>query len=760
MKKTLLLTLALLISISITAQKRSVLLRETFDSMSAPLGWITSENASDNWDISTTNYAGGEANELKFNSTPQALGISRIITTPVDLTGISSVTISFRHFFDKKGMSSLIGVATSSNNGQTWSVAWSQTYSETGQYNVIKSVKTPDMNKSNVLFCIYFQGNSTSINSWYFDDLEITTMEAIDAKAQSIDIPNIIPAGENDIVFSLQNTGSETISSFDASFEIDNQTITETFETQLAQFETKQFTFKNTINLTPDIYNAKLEITSVNKQDDNNPINNSSQKNITVALSGTQRLPMIEHFSSSTCGSCVNLDGAMKEFTANNTGKFVYTKYPMNWPGSGDPYYSADGNERKNFYSVGSVPYMAFNGKDHGYKAPTQEELDAIYNSPAFVNIKGSFSVEENNINIIADIMSYVDLNNIKVYISLNEKTTTENVGTNGLTEFHHIMMKMFPDAKGNATQLETGKYQRYEFSYNLENTFVEETDDLEVAVWIQDIDTREIYNSAYLYEYIEHPYPVKNLTLTNSDKLTISWEAPENDNAIGYNLYINNELILENSPELSYSIENADGLYSIEVVALYENDIKSIGVADKIIVGCHAPVNITADFEYLVQNFEFRHKVTLSWDDVDEADSYNIYLNGEKLGETEETSFVTGFNEPGIYVYTLTSMCETAESEHSEPCTVFLDGTSLTENTIINVNIYPNPVKNTLFIKTDENIKGINIYNINGQLTTDYGLHTTDNNLNIDVTNLKSGIYIININTNKGNIVKQFIKN
>ena len=266
MKKTLLLTIALLLSVTIFAQNRAVLLRETFDSASLPEGWTTSENCVDNWTISETNRAGGAANELKFNKDPKAIGASRIITPAVDLSGLSNVTISFRHFFDKKNMGALIGVATSSNNGQIWNVAWSKTYSETGQYNIIESIKTPDMGKENVIFCIYFQGNSNNINGWFFDDFEITSSVSIDAKAHSIDMNDVIPAGDNTISFSVQNTGSDTITSFEAKFKMNGVTIKETFETELAKYETKQFSFSKQITLSPNEYNSEIEITAVNGQ--------------------------------------------------------------------------------------------------------------------------------------------------------------------------------------------------------------------------------------------------------------------------------------------------------------------------------------------------------------------------------------------------------------------------------------------------------------------------------------------------------------
>ena len=672
MKKTLLLTIALLLSVTIFAQNRSVLLRETFDSTSLPEGWTTSDNCTDNWSISTTNRAGGEANELKLNKDPKTSGTSRIITSAVDLTGLSSVTISFQHFFDKKSTSGLIGIATSSNNGQNWNNAWSLSYSEPGQYDVIASIKNTDIGKKNVMFCIYFLGNTNNINGWYFDNLEIISLVETDAKAQSIDLGDIVPAGENTVSFSVQNTGSDVITSFEAQFKMNGETITETFETELGQYETKQFTFEKTINLIPGIYTSEIEITSVNGKDDQNTINNTVRKSSSVAMNKVQRLPMFEHFSSSTCSSCVPLERTMQELRDNNPGKYVYTKYVMNWPAPGDPYYNAEGGKRKNFYNVGGVPFLAYNGTGRSSKAVTQEELDEIYNSPAFIDIKGSFNIEGNNINVVADVMSYIDIDNVKVHITVNEKTTTGNFTYDyGLKEFHHVMMKMFPDAEGSTVDFKTGEHQRFEFTHDMNLTFVEEMKDLEVTMWIQDIETREIYNSRYLYEYCEHPYPAQNLQINNDSNLTISWEAPEQGNPIGYNVYVNNELVLENTTELSYTVENSEAIYGIEVVALYDNNITSIGVIEQLI------------FEDNIKDIE-------------------------------------------------------------------------TNN---NVNVYPNPVNDILYIATETEVEEVVVYDIYGRVQNLRNLETQKLRNSIDLSELKSGIYFVKINTEKGNIVKRIIK-
>jgi hypothetical protein len=363
----------------------------------------------------------------------------------------------------------------------------------------------------------------------------------------------------------------------------------------------------------------------------------------------------------------------MQELRDNNPGKYVYTKYVMNWPSPGDPYYTAEGGKRKNFYNVQGVPSMAYNGIGRGSKAVTQEELDEIYNIPSFIDIKGSFSIDGSNINIVADIMSYIDIENVKVHVSVNEKITTENIGDNGLKEFHHVMMKMFPDAEGSTASFKTGEHQRFEFTHDMNLTFVEEMEDLEIAVWIQDIETREIYNSRYLYEYCEHPYPAQNLQVTDNGNLTISWEAPEQGNPLGYNLYVNNELVLENTTELTYTVENSEAIYGVEVVALYENNVTSIGLMKQLM-------------------FE---------DDVKEIETNNN----------------------------------------------------------VNVNIYPNPVSDKLYIATEEEVKEVVVYSITGVIVGQQSTVNSQQTLTIDLSDLKSGIYFVKINTEKGNIVKRIIK-
>ena len=676
MKKVLLLTIALILSVSIFAQERSFLVKETFDSTKLPSGWSVYDSGTPNWKISLTNRAGGECNELMLYFDPGFDGVSHLAFKSVNLKNIESVAVSFKHYLDNFSGSSKIGIATSSDNGRTWSEAWSQTYSQTGKYVVNEVISTPDMGKSNVKFCIFFEGDSYNLYSWHFDDIEIFTQENLDLRMVSIDVPEIIEAGETEVKFTVQNIGKETVSSFQ--IETSNiadsycgTTDAQTFETALAPFETKQFTLKNTFNLNPGDYSLPINITKVNGGADNDESNNNMTKNFAVTMGFTQRIPIIEHFSSSTCGPCKEVNVEMNSFTNNNPGKYTYVKYPLSFPYPGDPYNTEYAKTRTLYYGVTSAPHLFLDGIDQGFGAIKTQNFNAQYEVPAYVNIKGAFDVDYDSIRIVADFMSYVNINNVRAYASVNERTTTKNVSENGETEFHHISLTMSDNAEGRIINIKAGEYYRMECTLNITETFMEDIGDLEVALWLQNYETKEIYNSRYAYEYTSHCYPVQNLKLNVSgNNRNVTWEAPEKGSPIGYNVFVNNELVLENTTELSYNTTSNDKLFFVEVVALYENGKTSVGVAKK-------------------------------------------YAYGDNVIENEKNS----------------------------------------------CNIYPNPANDRLFIETESEIYDVVIYDIYGRhQVTETPSH--QDKASVDLSRLNAGIYIVKINTEKGNIVKQIIKN
>lgn len=80
------------------------------------------------------------------------------------------------------------------------------------------------------------------------------------------------------------------------------------------------------------------------------------------------------------------------------------------------------------------------------------------------------------------------------------------------------------------------------------------------------------------------------------------------------------------------------------------------------------------------------------------------------------------------------------------------LNNDSLSKNT---VSIYPNPVQDILTINALDTINSVEIFNINGQK-----MYARLNNNTVDVTNLSSGVYLLNVELSNGSKeVMKFVK-
>ena len=677
MKKTLLLTIALFLS-AVAFSQSHVFLSESFDGENFPEGWTLSETGKDNWEISVSDHAGGKPNELFLNNFPPLFNeTTRVISPAVNLNGVDEVILSFRHCLNNNIDAAIqqtpyvIGVATSTDM-ENWTTIWSEEYKESGVYQIFEFINTTDLG-DNVHFSLFFTGANYMINGWVFDDIIVYSQDDTDLEMISLNFPEMSNYGEHEISFTVQNIGISAISSFEAKYEgIDGIVVSETFETNMESLEIKEFTFSEAAYITPGSYNLKVELTSVNGENDGNENNNIAEKNIEIGMGYASKVPMIEHFSSSTCSYCVEPNKIIKQVLADNPGKYTYTKYPTKFPGMGDPYTTEEVKNRVNYYQVNGAPEFYLDGIWKAYEIVSPDDIDSVFGSNTFLDVRGAFTVEGNTINIIADFMSYIKIDSVRAFISINEKTTTENVATNGETEFHHIMMKMLADDKGNPINLKAGEYKRLEFSYNMDSTFMEDINDLEVALWLQNHETHEIYNSRYAYEYTEHCYPVQNLTLNvDGNNKTIRWEAPEKGNPVGYKVLVNNKVVIENTSDLSYNFTSSEELFIAEVIALYEEEKTSVAVA-------------------------------------------KTYRQGENIVE---------------------------------------------HNNELNCDVYPNPASDILTIATEANVEEIAIYDIYGRAVRQQVNETTGQQV-VDVADLENGIYFINIKTDKGNIVKRFIKN
>lgn len=569
--------LVLLFLLTMTA-RCSVYLFEQFDGTFMPNGWSMSGIGADYWYISETNNAGGTPNELYYYC--NTIGTWRLVSPSVDLSGLESINVSFKLRYEKWSSDLTIGIATTSDNGLHWHQGWTQTLSATGNAEINEMISTEDIGNQNVKFCIFFTNTNYNYSNVYIDDIAAFVQRDLDMEVSAINVDDVQPNGSFEVGMSLFNTGNETVTSVGGFYEIDGQLVAnQTFAVNVPSRAYINLNFDVPADLVPDNYQLTVGIIKVNGVVDDDSSNNSLSKNVSIAVATTQRLPMFEHFTSSSCGTCPQLSAQMETFCNSNPGKYTYVKYQMNWPSPGDPYYTSEGGVRKNYYGVISIPNLFMDAADYSFNPVTQNDFDEHFNTPVAIEIKGSYWMEGSTIHVIADIMPFADIDDVRVYVAVNEKTTYNNATTNGETSFHHVMMKMLPNAQGTTKSFTAGHLETLTFDYDMSNTHVEEMDDLEVAVWIQKHDTKRVYNSNFLFETANHPYAPENLQLTTSGSgFNATWNAPSQSTPTGYNIWLDETLVAENANVTSYSF-NADGneFHCVQVQAVYSDNITSV---------------------------------------------------------------------------------------------------------------------------------------------------------------------------------------
>lgn len=353
----------------------------------------------------------------------------------------------------------------------------------------------------------------------------------LSVKAQSIDLalnqitmPELVNISNSPIRAEavIRNIGTTTVTSFDVGFRVDNGPVSNfsLAGLNLNQGDNYNLTRINAWNLEAlGEFTITMWVTNVNGGlTDTNPINDTLSKTIEVVDEFLDRNTFNEIFTSSTCNPCrpgnINTDNVWNASSRTP----VIIKYQMSWPGSGDPYFTAEGNARRIYYGVNSVPYQTidggWNGNSQSYSNAILEQYSSI---PSFLDIESNFTVSGKTVAVEIGIKPLKDLpGNNRLHVAIIEKTTFNNVKSNGETEFNDVMKKMLPNANGTSIgTISLGQPLTYEFSYTFQGNYrlptsannpinhstehsIEEFTDLGVVVWVQNNSNKDVYHAAY----------------------------------------------------------------------------------------------------------------------------------------------------------------------------------------------------------------------------------------------------------------------
>ena len=317
------------------------------------------------------------------------------------------------------------------------------------------------------------------------------------------------------------NNGAATISSADLNISINGAAPTTTMLSSLNIGSRSSATLSQSAGWTPSssgIYTVEAWLSNLNGTNvDSNPANDTAKTSIEVVPALTTRYPLFETFTSSTCPPCAPANALIESIFAQNPGEYTSVKYQWDFPGNGDPYYTIEAGNRSSFYNITGVPTLEIDGAwDENGNSFSQVIFDQFQNVPAVVQMAATYSRFSKSIETTIDITPLVDINsnNLALYAVIYERTTYNNVTTNGETEFFNVMKKMMPSDQGQSLgPLTEGNTVSRTLSYTFNGNYtlppnafspvnlntahtVEEFGDLGVIAWLQDKNTKEVFQS------------------------------------------------------------------------------------------------------------------------------------------------------------------------------------------------------------------------------------------------------------------------
>ena len=347
---------------------------------------------------------------------------------------------------------------------------------------------------------INFLGTSAYGNNIFVDEIVVEQIPANDAEMSALNVDSIISNGVIPIAGTIKNNGLLDINSIDIKWQLDAGTIYSQSITGLniTAGQTYNFTHNDQWTATPGLYSLKVWVSNINGGSvDSDATNDQIIKSISVASGSTARTPLYEKFSSSTCPPCATFNGTYFAPFLNsgtNADEIAFVSYQVNWPGTGDPYYTAETGTRVSYYGVTGAPTLYVDSKDgtNFNTALLQSDLDLALNNPAYFTLSATKNLVGNDIEVVVNSTPFLS-GTYKLHVVVVEKLTSLNATSNGETEFHNVMMKMLPDASGTTITYTHDVPETTTLNASLLGTFIEDINDLDVIVFIQNQATKQV---------------------------------------------------------------------------------------------------------------------------------------------------------------------------------------------------------------------------------------------------------------------------
>ncbi len=672
-------------------------------------------------------FAGGSGAEAKLDG---HLGTdystvyerpARFISPIINTTGMTDLFVSFIHtverYNDAYDGTFTIGLASTSDGGDTWNEIWSEDIQVNDGFEHKKetfTITSSDVGSASFQICFFMTGDPFPVKEWAFDDVEISELPDTDVLVQSIYNKTQHVVGVNfDPAAKFLNLGTKPSVTFDAVYKI-----TEYGTATVVYNKTQSITLDKNENKT--IYfpshsfssNGKIYIAEVTATvtGDDNPSNNIATKELNTWSKERQQV-LVESSTYLTCGSCpyaamalnqIHEEGilqiaAIEHHTSSSPAEYTnsYAQGRLKYLSStGAPQTYFDG---KNMISGGCGsggcygPYVAAINKAMTVKSPIQ--IDIISSK---TNASGVFDVA-----VTVDKLEDVSKDNLVLTLVLTESHIDEPWGTPLLPTLETVNRRMYPDESGQVIDLMNNSSIVKNFSVDA-TAYPKEN--CALIAFVFDYETKVVYQAQIVPLKEETDIIVKINPANNSEYIKI-----DADLFVSFNS----------------SVVAADGSEVIDpssYIILKETDEN----------GADVPFTATIN--------SYKTKITINPDsDLKELAYYYFEFKEEVVkngNDSLNSQMVSKFK---------TDQVESISNQNN-----------------IAFKCYPVPTSNNLKISFQESNSvnaTIKIYDLLGKVVLNKQVENTGNGqqvIDLDVSFLKEGIHIVEFSNNEISVIQK----
>lgn len=228
------------------------------------------------------------------------------------------------------------------------------------------------------------------------------------------------------------------------------------------------------------------------------------------ASAQTPRMGFVEEATQASCPPCAALNPGLQALVNANSDKVIFMGYQVWWPGFDQMYLDnqADVDDRVgSYYGFGWAPQVVFQGSlapgasDPGTVSNfTQANIDDNYATMSEFDVVIDAEVVNGEIVISGSVTGTMAASgDFKLHLVLTEGTiysTQATGGTNGETEYHHVMKKFLPGTSGIelASTWASGDTYTIDQTFPLGGLTIYNWDDLEVIAFVQNDDDKFVH--------------------------------------------------------------------------------------------------------------------------------------------------------------------------------------------------------------------------------------------------------------------------